>query len=887
MAELSEKYNSNTDTYFTDTIRNLYNINEDIDTSICFGKFGVTPLSVWGYMSGIPNRLNFQGKTEHGEQAYNDAEGAKKWTYRNIVFKGEKDRTEVPLAFIDANNNEWFLWGLDESTSNNDDRKGGYIQNNRFSKNVYFNEAVFKIKFEAYTAKQIENFQKMREKSYYKETQGEDSDAYLYALDDNNIATVEISLKELLEDPDNYYVIRCTDFNSVRWRQDWYQYHSNNAVMPAIFISNTGTRGIVNFRYLFNTGADLIPARNRSANFKLGTFKFNMLQRRGNDILKIYDNQADLGFYDGLYANLNVDGRTGDPFIFGTFPDFNVPVPDVAEIKNEIMTKNKKNAEGYPSNRQYRSAWNKLAEDDCCVLFYTIYADLGFRSNDDGNLPAIERQTHFDKLQCNINRFFKGSAIVKFLAGLGCYFVDRWEGNINDHIEGNENRITPSNIMQCANLIAENDDGEKKYKLYIGKMSSGGLTTGEFVEITNETPADNAPNFSGGSIREDFNPNVNVWDGVPEGGGGEDDGGGGSGGGEDDELKITTMGSVGSASSFINYWGMDANTLNGLGLALGSSVVPKGFDTMSHMIEIIQMPFSLTNCANAGLKYINLGTAPSDNRIPERTEEIENPIYPTGIKAYLLTDQSSKMFVQPDGTLGGSGTVLASYKVEPKFGNYLDYKPFSDDITLTAPYFGSTVLPMSLFNNKTIKLKCAVDVFAHEALLMVFCNDTLYTTLTAQLGSYQIMSAENSGRIQQAKATLATSIATGVINSGVQALAGNYAGAGLSAVHTAVQAYSQATSLNSIVPAVLGSKSSSRCGFVQPPAITISYSRPATNVSFNTIKSQHGLACNFNSTLSNLHGYTVCSNPHVDIARATSDEKNEITRLLSEGVILP
>lgn len=884
MANLSEKYTSNTDVNFTDSIIRLYNINDDIDTSICYGKFGASPLSIWGYMSGIPNRVNFQGETYYGDSTFNDAEGAKKWYYKDIVFKGKKDRTEVPLVFVDDNHENSYFWGLDESTSNNDDRKGDSIREKRFSKNIYFNETVFKIKFKAYTAQQIERFQTLREKSYYRDTQGEDSDAYLNGLGDIDINPIEISLKELIANPDNYYIIEVTDFNSVRWREDWQQYDGRNAVIPCIFVSNTGTRGISNFRFILHSSADL-PVNNY-CKWDLGTININMIQRKNNDIYKIYDNNADLRYHDALFANLNVDGRYGDPFIFGTFPDFDLPIPNVAEIKNEIFTKNKKNAEGYPITRAYRSAWIKLAEDECCVLFYTIHADLEFRSNDDGSLPAQNRQTRFSKLQCNINRFLKGSAVLNFLAGLGCYFIDNWDGNINDHIPGNENKITPANIMRCANLIAENDDGEKKYKVYLGKMSGGGLTTGEFVEITDETPADSAPNISGGSIREDFNPNINVWDDVPEGGG-DDDGGGGSGGGEDDELKITNMGSVGSASSFINYWGMNATTLNGLGTALGSIAVPKGFDSMAHLVEVIQMPFNLTNCANAGLKYINLGTAPSDDRLPNRTGDDENPIYPTGIQAYLLTDQSSTMFVQPDGTLGGSGSVLASYKIEPKFGNYLDYKPFSDDITLTAPYFGSTVLPMALFNNKTIKLKCAVDVFAHEALLMVFCNDTLYTTLTAQLGSYQIMSAENSGRIQQAKATLATSIATGVINSGVQALAGNYAGAGLSSVHTAVQAYSQATSLNSIVPAVLGSKSSSRCGFVQPPAITISYSRPATNVSFNTIKSHHGLACNFNSTLSNLHGYTVCSNPHVDIARATSDEKNEITRLLSEGVILP
>lgn len=47
-----------------------------------------------------------------------------------------------------------------------------------------------------------------------------------------------------------------------------------------------------------------------------------------------------------------------------------------------------------------------------------------------------------------------------------------------------------------------------------------------------------------------------------------------------------------------------------------------------------------------------------------------------------------------------------------------------------------------------------------------------------------------------------------------------------------------------------------------------------------------GYMCNEVGQLSNFHGFTVCANPHVHIS-ATSTEKEEIKRLLEEGVILP
>lgn len=47
-----------------------------------------------------------------------------------------------------------------------------------------------------------------------------------------------------------------------------------------------------------------------------------------------------------------------------------------------------------------------------------------------------------------------------------------------------------------------------------------------------------------------------------------------------------------------------------------------------------------------------------------------------------------------------------------------------------------------------------------------------------------------------------------------------------------------------------------------------------------------GYMCNETGKLSNFHGFTVCSNPHIHIS-ATSTEKEEIKQLLEQGVILP
>ena len=70
------------------------------------------------------------------------------------------------------------------------------------------------------------------------------------------------------------------------------------------------------------------------------------------------------------------------------------------------------------------------------------------------------------------------------------------------------------------------------------------------------------------------------------------------------------------------------------------------------------------------------------------------------------------------------------------------------------------------------------------------------------------------------------------------------------------------------------------------PYLKITYPPVDEVVNNNMFAHTIGYLCNTIGQLSNFHGFTVCANPHVHIS-VTSTEKEEIKRLLEEGVILP
>lgn len=89
---------------------------------------------------------------------------------------------------------------------------------------------------------------------------------------------------------------------------------------------------------------------------------------------------------------------------------------------------------------------------------------------------------------------------------------------------------------------------------------------------------------------------------------------------------------------------------------------------------------------------------------------------------------------------------------------------------------------------------------------------------------------------------------------------------------------------NNIAPSHISGNMDSVVNFYEPQFCILFMTYPEVNM--GDIAKTHGKVCNYQDTLKNCHGYTVVNNPHLEI-KCTNTEKDEITKLLEQGVILP
>lgn len=89
---------------------------------------------------------------------------------------------------------------------------------------------------------------------------------------------------------------------------------------------------------------------------------------------------------------------------------------------------------------------------------------------------------------------------------------------------------------------------------------------------------------------------------------------------------------------------------------------------------------------------------------------------------------------------------------------------------------------------------------------------------------------------------------------------------------------------NNIAPSYISGNMDSVVNFYDPQCCILFMTYPDVNM--GDIGKTHGKVCNYQDTLKNCHGYTVVNNPHLEI-KCTNTEKDEITKLLEQGVILP
>ena len=217
---------------------------------------------------------------------------------------------------------------------------------------------------------------------------------------------------------------------------------------------------------------------------------------------------------------------------------------------------------------------------------------------------------------------------------------------------------------------------------------------------------------------------------------------------------------------------------------------------------------------------------------------------------------------------------LGDYFISENCGNsFLDYSPYTE-IKLYVPFCGMVELPPNLFINSTVRVDMIIDIISGSCKGMIMCNDTFYTSVNGSLMCSLPLSLEQCATKSLSVINSANSIMSGII----------FGNKNYSALNTVTTLGEAMIENNNIAPSHISGNMDSVVDFYSPQCCILFMSYPEVNM--GDIGKTHGKVCNYQDTLNNCHGYTVVNNPHLEI-KCTNTEKDEITKFLEQGVILP
>ena len=243
--------------------------------------------------------------------------------------------------------------------------------------------------------------------------------------------------------------------------------------------------------------------------------------------------------------------------------------------------------------------------------------------------------------------------------------------------------------------------------------------------------------------------------------------------------------------------------------------------------------------------------------------KVYSPVQTTGqgtIKCgYLDSGVPSKLVSEQYVTV-----YCGSVDMQEYFGNVFDYSPYTE-ISIYLPFIGIRQLDPSDVMRSTISVKYHIDVFTGACLAEVnvqrdASGGILYTFSGDAAVRYPVSSGSYMG------------IVSGLIGVATSLVSGNMLPAlgGATRLHTNVERSGSFTGNSG----AMGSK---------VPYIIIS--RPQTAMA-NKFETLSGYPSNTYTPLSACKGFTQVKYCHVENLYATETEKNEIERMLKEGVIL-
>lgn len=227
---------------------------------------------------------------------------------------------------------------------------------------------------------------------------------------------------------------------------------------------------------------------------------------------------------------------------------------------------------------------------------------------------------------------------------------------------------------------------------------------------------------------------------------------------------------------------------------------------------------------------------------------------------------------------------LGSLTVPTRFGNFLDYAPFTK-VEMYLPYIGFVNLDTNEVMGKSLSIKYAVDYMTGMGTAFVTADGVMIYTGEGKIGVDVSLGGRNAAEV--AKNNLMTGINTagGIAATAAAVGTGGVAAGAMTAMKTLASTTASVIQGNQ-GHVTKGSIGSSANGFYAPQNAYLIITRP-TPAEPASYASQYGRPSGKTEQLQALTGYTVVDSVHVEgITNGTQDEVTEIERLLKSGVIL-
>ena len=316
-----------------------------------------------------------------------------------------------------------------------------------------------------------------------------------------------------------------------------------------------------------------------------------------------------------------------------------------------------------------------------------------------------------------------------------------------------------------------------------------------------------------------------------------------SGGGDDiDEIGINDF-PISDIGGLARYYAIDRFQLDELQGDFKNSTTDIPLDAGQFVIGLYQFPLDIPSFCTTSQEKIVLGKLET-NAVGKKLLTVNRRVH------------------------------LGEYFISANCGdNFLDYAPYTE-IKLYIPYCGMVELPPNLFINSTVSVDMIIDIISGSCKGIVMCNNTFYTSISGSLMCSLPLSLEQCATKSLSIINSANSIMSGII----------FGNKNYSALNTVTTLGEAMIENNNISPSHISGNMDSVVNFYEPQCCILFMTYPQVNM--GDIGKTHGKVCNYQDTLKNCHGYTVVNNPHLEI-KCTNTEKDEITKLLEQGVILP